>query len=92
MAWVFRHLRNTCTCITLRCCTPSSLGRCVHPSTEKADFGYPDCDEISADDLDDFDASHNITACYHSDQYEGVVDLDHNEGFSVDKKTHQFEM
>jgi len=41
---------------------------------------------------DNYDASHNITSCFNPDHYGHNVDLDHDEGFTVDPDTNTFEM
>jgi hypothetical protein len=77
-------------------------------TTQHKSFGYPACegnytavdddDDDHADDGgdghgDDFtDNQHNITACYHPEDYEGAVDFYHDEGFTMDESTDRFEM
>ena len=60
-------------------------------------FGYPDCGDAEAmadynADIDDYDASHGIIACYNATDYEGAVDLRNNEGFTEDPTTNNYEM
>lgn len=68
-------------------------GECQPIETDDhSSFGYPECGTFNADELDDYDRGHNLTACYDTSEFQGFVDLLHDEGFTVDSTTNLFEM
>ena len=58
-------------------------------------FGYPDCSDHDA--VAQFEATHEIDdldtlPCFNASDYESAVDLNNNEGFTLDSYSEQFEM
>ena len=66
-------------------------------TTDKQSYGYPDCGDHAA--VADYlvkigstDDDEDVHMCYNASDYAHAVDIYHDEGFSFDEETKQFEM
>jgi hypothetical protein len=85
-----------------RTCQYSKLhefyGNCQPLGTKDINsFGYPDCKDDDA--IDEYDTKYGVSdddnlvhTCFNASEYQHVVDLYNDEGFTYDATTGQFEM
>ena len=66
-------------------------------TTDSHSYGYPDCSDHAA--VADYlvkigstDDDEDVHMCYNASDYAHAVDIYHDEGFSFDEETKQFEM
>jgi hypothetical protein len=66
-------------------------------TTDTNSFGYPDCSDLDA--VEQYDEKYGsadddtlVRTCFNTSEYQHVVDLYNDEGFTYDTTTEQFEM